>query len=161
MASWVVGLRWSATINRRASEGRVLAGGGGDEMSKPIICLDFDGVIHSYSSGWQGARTIPDPPVAGAIEFMLHALHKYDVVIHSSRARYWGGISAMRRWLKSHAGSLWYDTPAGPGLEDVRFTRWKPPAVVTIDDRAIRFDGFFPQPDYAASLQPWNKASKI
>jgi hypothetical protein len=133
----------------------------GEQMSKPIICLDFDGVIHSYTSGWQGARNIPDPPVAGAIEFMLHALHKYDVVIHSSRARYWGGISAMRKWLKAHAGSLWYDTPVGPGLEDVRFTRWKPPAIVTIDDRAIRFYGKFPTPQEAAALIPWNKATKI
>jgi len=30
-------------------------------MSKPILCLDFDGVIHSYSSGWKGADVIPDP----------------------------------------------------------------------------------------------------
>jgi hypothetical protein len=130
-------------------------------MSKPIICLDFDGVIHSYTSGWQGARTIPDPPVEGAIEFMDRALTLgYDVVIHSSRARYWGGIRAMRQWLKQVSGMLWYDT-FQVGLENVRFVRWKPPAVVTIDDRAIRFDGKFPDPREAAMLQPWNKASKV
>lgn len=129
---------------------------------KPIICLDFDGVVHSYASGWKGARNIPDAPVDGALMFMLRALHEgYDVVIHSSRGRYWGGISAMRRWLKGHAGALWYDTPAGVGLEDVRFTRWKPPALVTIDDRAIRFDGTFPEPKTAATMKPWNKAEKI
>lgn len=135
---------------------------------KPIICLDFDGVIHSYTSGWQGARNIPDPPVEGAFEFMLDALARgCDVVIHSSRARYFGGIAAMRRWMRGHAGiHQWYESGAGPGfpymgLESVRFVRWKPPAVVTIDDRAIRFTGKFPTPQEAMALQPWNKASKI
>ena len=34
------------------------------------ILLDFDGVIHSYTSGWKGAGVIPDPPVPGAIDFL-------------------------------------------------------------------------------------------
>ena len=29
-------------------------------MAKPILCLDFDGVIHRYDSGWKGADVIPD-----------------------------------------------------------------------------------------------------
>lgn len=134
----------------------------GGETMKSIICLDFDGVVHSYESGWKGARNIPDPPVEGAINFMLRALDAgYDVVIHSSRARYFGGISAMKSWLKFHANGSWYEHGFGLGLESVRFTRWKPPALVTIDDRAIRFDGTFPDPKMAASMKPWNKAETI
>lgn len=130
-------------------------------MRKPIVCLDFDGVIHSYTSGWKGPRSIPDPPVDGALEFMAEALRQgYDVVIHSSRARYFLGIYYMRQWLKGVAGMMWYDH-FDIGLESVRFVRWKPPALVTIDDRAIRFDGTFPQPREAANLIPWNKAGKI
>jgi hypothetical protein len=127
-------------------------------MGKPILCLDFDGVVHSYASGWKGARNIPDPPVDGALAFMAEALVAgWDVVIHSSRARYWGGISAMRAWLKEHAGNMFYDSPAGDGLERVRFTRWKPSALITIDDRALTFDGKWPALDNLRRFKPWNK----
>lgn len=127
-------------------------------MAKPILCLDFDGVIHSYSSGWKGARRIPDPPVPGALAFMGQALVEgWDVVVHSSRARYFGGISAMRSYLKEHAGNMYYDSPAGNGLERVRFTRWKPSAVVTIDDRALTFTGTFPAIETIKAFKPWNK----
>ena len=127
-------------------------------MGKPILCLDFDGVVHSYSSGWHGARTIPDPPVPGALDFIANALVSgWDVVIHSSRARYWGGISAMRAWLKRHGGNSYYDSPAGDGLERVRFTRWKPSALITIDDRALTFTGKWPPLDELKGFKPWNK----
>jgi hypothetical protein len=124
---------------------------------KPILCLDFDGVIHSYSSGWKGADVIPDPPVDGAIAFMLGALRHFDVVIFSSRSNQPGGIAAMSRWLREHAGGCWYETPDGPGLEDVRFTTDKPSAMVTIDDRALTFDGTWPDFATLLAFQPWNK----
>lgn len=128
-------------------------------MGKPILCLDFDGVVHSYKSGWKGARNIPDPPVEGVFAFIAEALVAgWDVVIHSSRARYWGGISAMKGWLKFHAGNMWYDSPAGSGIERVRFTRWKPSALITIDDRALTFTGKWPNLDELRKFKPWNKA---
>ena len=128
-------------------------------MRKPILCLDFDGVIHSYTSGWKGARNIPDPPVDGALDFIIDAmLEGFDVVIHSSRARYFGGISAMRNWLRKHAGNQW-DT-MGPSFCDVRFARWKPPAVVTLDDRGITFTGRWPSLESLKAFKPWNKAGR-
>ena len=133
-------------------------------MNKPILCLDFDGVIHSYASGWKGARNIPDPPVDGALEFIIKALDAdYDVVIHSSRARYFGGIWAMRRWLRKHGTAhkddLWDRDQWGmTSLRDARFVRMKPPALVTIDDRGYRFDGTWPDPKAVMKLKPWNKS---
>ncbi len=126
-------------------------------MSKPILCLDFDGVIHSYSSGWKGADVIPDPPVAGAIAFMLAALHHFQVVIFSSRSHQAGGQTAMKKWLRENAGQTWYESPAGPGIEDVQFVNEKPPALVTIDDRALTFDGTWPSIEELKAFQPWNK----
>lgn len=127
-------------------------------MGKPILCLDFDGVIHSYSSGWKGARNIPDDPVPGAVEFMHEALMDgWDVVVHSSRARHFGGVRAMRNWLRRHAGNVWYEVMGFPGLEDVRFARWKPSALVTLDDRGITFTGQFPDVKALRSFRPWNK----
>ncbi len=124
---------------------------------KPILCLDFDGVIHSYSSGWQGADIIPDPPVEGAIGFMLAALNHFDVVIFSSRSNQRGGLSAMQRWLRQHGDGAWWESPAGPGLEDVRFVTEKPSAMVTLDDRAITFTGTWPDIEALQNFKPWNK----
>lgn len=131
-------------------------------MNKPILCLDFDGVVHSYQSGWKGARNIPDPPVAGALDFMLAALEDgWDVVIHSSRARYCGGIRAMRRWLYRHAyeAGIWYEKGLGmsEGLEFVRFVHWKPSALISIDDRALTFKGEWPKLESLKEFRPWNK----
>ena len=126
-------------------------------MRKPILCLDFDGVVHSYASGWKGADVVPDPPVEGAIAFMLGALHHFEVVIFSSRSNQPGGISAMKAWLREHAGQCWHETPAGPGIEDVSFVTEKPPALVTIDDRAITFTGTWPAIETLKGFKPWNK----
>ena len=124
---------------------------------KPILCLDFDGVIHSYSSGWKGADVIPDPPVDGAIAFMLTAMGYFTVVIFSSRSNQPGGLKAMREWLRQHAGSTWYESPAGPGLETITFVTEKPAAFITIDDRAMCFMGVWPEMEALRNFKPWNK----
>jgi len=129
-------------------------------MKKPILCLDFDGVIHSYTSGWKGARNIPDDPMPGALDFISGAMEAgWDVVIHSSRARHWGGISAMRSWLRKHAGNQW-DT-MGPSFCDVKFARWKPPAVLTIDDRAMRFSGVWPSIAAIKMFRPYKHDMRL
>ncbi len=127
---------------------------------KPILCLDFDGVVHSYVSGWKGADVIPDPPVEGAIAFMLGALRHFDVTIYSSRSGQPGGLDAMKKWLREHASAAWYESPDGPGLESIRFPTSKPAAFVSIDDRALTFDGTWPNIQKLRGFQPWNKRTK-
>lgn len=135
---------------------------------KPILCLDFDGVIHSYSSGWQDADIIPDPPVPGSIQFMIEAVNYFDVHILSSRSHQEGGVAAMQQWLiKSFASAMNCDMSdeamrihvARFCMETIKWPKEKPPASVTIDDRALTFTGNwhnFPMRTLL-EFQPWNK----
>lgn len=124
---------------------------------KPTLALDFDGVVHSYITPWKGATVIPDPPVEGAIAFMLAALTTFDVCIYSTRSNELGGIAAMKSYLHHHAGQAWYESPDGPGLESVKFPTQKPPAWVSIDDRALTFTGVWPTIEDILAFKPWNK----
>ena len=120
-------------------------------MSKRILCVDFDGVIHGYTSGWKGPDVIPDPPVPGAINWLDEMLHLgWDVQIYSSRSRQGGGIAAMKSWLIAHA-------ERGFDPERLGWPTQKPAAYLTIDDRAICFQGSFPSTEELEAFTPWNK----
>lgn len=122
------------------------------------IAVDFDGVLHSYSTPWKATHIIPDPPVNGAIEWLWGVLQKMDVVIFSTRCRSWRGRHAIRKWLKMYSGGLYYEDPLGGiGLEDVQLSYEKPPALVYLDDRAWRFEGEFPTVEQIHRAIPWNK----
>jgi hypothetical protein len=128
-------------------------------VSKPILCVDFDGVVHSYTSGWKGASNIPDPPVPGAMAWLLKASQHFSVVIYSSRSKDPEAIAAMRMWLTYHARAALSETEAEALLDAVTFASEKPSAFLTIDDRAICFDGNWDALDPAALLKfkPWNQ----
>ncbi len=126
------------------------------EKRKPILCLDFDGVVHSYSSGWKGPDIIPDPPVPGAFKFIRQASNHFDVQVFSSRSGYAGAITAMKKWFHSHDPFAVSDTPI---IDLIHFPREKPPAQVSIDDRAMLFTGTWPNPAMLLEFKPWNKLS--
>ena len=114
------------------------------------ICVDFDGVIHSYMTPWEAADIIPDAPVKGAIEWLEYMiLHEdYIVSIYSSRSRQGGGINAMEDWLVKHFSH--------PDLVNhINFPNAKPPAHMYIDDRAFCFRGTFPSIQEIDSFKPW------
>ena len=115
-------------------------------MNKTVV-FDFDGVIHSYTSGWQGIGVIPDPPVPGIKEAIAEIRSAgYEVVVVSSRCANHDGRVAIEEWLNHY------------GIEVDSICDVKPPAVVYIDDRAICFDGkpesLLPQ---IQSFKPWNR----
>jgi hypothetical protein len=161
-------LACSRTFDRKRGEMSNLPNG------KPILCLDFDGVIHSYTSGWKGPRSIPDEAVPGAIEFISNCLGHFQVCIYSSRSRYLFGRRAMRKWLfdklldyifDKYPQSLdapFIDESSGYGaaksmLYEIKFPIKKPAAFLQIDDRAICFNGTFPNLDEIKAFKPWNK----
>ena len=134
-------------------------------MSKPILCLDFDGVCHSYVSGWKGASVIPDPPVDGLFDFLMQAKEYFDIQIFSSRSNQPGGIAAMRDWFGKHYSAYVFET--WPELKEkysaffcpewLSFPTEKPAAFLTIDDRAITFTGEWPAVDTLRNFKPWYK----
>lgn len=128
-------------------------------MGKPILCLDFDGVLHSYTSGWKGASVVPDPPVPGAIAFLREAVKHFEVHIFSSRSNQDGGVYAMRDWLGKH---IIADEPDiimqdPPWFAAIKWPLEKPAAMITLDDRAITFTGTWPSMDELLTFRPWNK----
>lgn len=125
-------------------------------VNGPTLCLDFDGVLHSYTSGWQGVDVVADPPVAGAMQFLRAAVQEFQVCIVSSRSKESAGIAAMQDWLKVN---LWQEVPddAQAVWDALSWPREKPPAHVTLDDRAITFDGTWPSLETIRDFKPWNR----
>lgn len=125
-------------------------------MSKPILCLDFDGVLHSYTSGWKGAACIPDPPVPGAMAFLVEAVERFQVAVFSSRSSQQFGVQAMWDWLRDRlAEHLNCRMAAADLVKRIDFPLSKPAAFVTLDDRAINFAGTFPPIESLKAFRPW------
>ncbi len=99
-------------------------------MEKKTVAFDFDGVIHSYVSGWKGTTNIPDPPVPGIKEAIdeLRA-DGYHVVVFSTRCQQPAGAFAIETYLSEN------------GIEVDEIVAEKPIAICYIDDRAICFNG--------------------
>lgn len=106
-------------------------------MTQKTIAVDFDGVIHRYSKGWQDG-SIYDSPVEGSEKQLKKLVDKgYKVVIFTTRVNPEMGDNVeverekMRKWLSSNGFK-----------ENVHYheiTALKPKASFYIDDRAIRF----------------------
>jgi len=146
--------------------------GGGN--TKPILCLDFDGVIHSYERGWQGGE-IYGSTLPGFWEWCEKAVKRFQLWIYSSRSKDPNGTLSMELWLRQQAPQNWQctdrPTTGGPILRflDAQraeviwfvFAHEKPSAFLTIDDRAIQFKGHWDseelEPELLRQFTPWNK----
>jgi hypothetical protein len=116
---------------------------------KPILCVDFDGVIHSYERGWADG-SIYGSVTEGFWPWLAKADKHFNIVIYSSRSATPEGIAAMAAFLAREA-------PPGYAVPSVEFADKKPPAFVTIDDRCVRFDGSWEEldPIVLRGFKPW------
>lgn len=94
---------------------------------KPTICVDFDGVLHSYELGWQDGR-IYGTPIEGSEAALELLARTYRVVVFTAR----DDLEAVNRWLVKYGLAGWI----------YHVTNRKSGAVAYIDDRAIRFESW-------------------
>lgn len=124
-------------------------------MGKPILCLDFDGVIHSYERGWQGG-SIYGTLTPGFAEWAGRAAQHFRLAVYSSRSCTPQGLADMQAWLEEQ----WPDMP----MPEFEFFHTKPPAFLTIDDRAVTFEGNWGdvglRPDVLLAFEPWTAQRK-
>lgn len=121
--------------------------------------VDFDGVIHAYSKGWQDG-TIYDRPMEGAVEALKRMLEEGSVFIFTSREP-----EQIMPWLQNLGFDVTIDERCGECLAlpatigrkicevckgsgqilfwnlrgQILVTNRKLPAFAYIDDRGIRF----------------------
>lgn len=110
------------------------------------IAVDFDGVIHAYSRGWQDG-TIYDQPIRDALVALETLMARDAVFIHTTR-----NPRQVARWIERESG---HDIDCTTRLPRTWYGRRKPfwnttglllvtdrklAATVYIDDRAHRFE---------------------
>lgn len=126
------------------------------------VAIDFDGVVHAYSKGWQDG-SIYDEPVPGAFDAIASLMEQgYSVFIFSTRSP-----RQIKKWIKKQIFESEYQHDGMGGDPDdyiypiysydvqvipfwtkfwnkknvLGVTRRKLAAQVYIDDRAYRFNG--------------------
>jgi hypothetical protein len=120
------------------------------------IAIDFDGVVHAYSRGWQGGA-LYDPPVPGAIEALQRLIKTEPTFIFTARE----DLRAVATWLSDHGVPTVVDGVLNQphfwnGRGEVLVTNRKLPARVYVDDRALLFTGNWVDTLARIETQPLN-----
>jgi hypothetical protein len=102
------------------------------------VGVDLDGVVHGYRKGWQGGA-LYDDPVPGAVDALHELMDANPVFIFTSRL----DLRAVAIWLRVHGLSAQPETDPDREFWNTKgtllVTNRKLPAVLYVDDRAVRF----------------------
>lgn len=110
------------------------------------VVVDFDGVLHKFTTRWVRPSEVSDGPVEGALEAVQSYLDAgFEVIVVSSRATQSDGKLAIENWLFEH------------GFPVLKVTHEKPGAVIYIDDRGYHFTGSWPTAEFIRNFKPWNR----
>ncbi len=103
-------------------------------MKQKTICIDFDGVIHDYSKGWQG-EDVFSYMIANA-DTGTSTLKKngWTIIIFTTREK----TKKLEKWL--HDNNISYDY-INENPKQPEHTSGKIIADVYLDDRGICFNG--------------------
>lgn len=95
-------------------------------VRRQTVAIDFDGVIHAYSRGWQPDGSIYDEPVEGAFPGIAQLMEEYNVFIFSSRnpeqIQDWlilKGFSKPIEVIQKEEG--FWNTPGVLGITKIKF----------------------------------------
>lgn len=117
-------------------------------FNRPTLCVDFDGVIHWYREGWKDINNIYDVPVPGSLRFIKESQKYFNVMVLSSRGAHDEGVNGILNWMRQF------------GYPELPITHEKPPTFLSIDDRALCFQGDFWDPKELRNFRPWNVKPK-
>lgn len=123
-----------------------------NESEKPILSVQFDGVLHDYEGKlWRMAtRVVLGPPVPGSFTFLEKALDFFTVCVIGERNNDPLARRALWRWFKRHGWPIEHRRPA-----KLLFPVVMPESFLVIHDRCFRFEGKFPEPDLLTRFTSW------
>jgi len=119
-----------------------------------VIAVDFDGVIHGYSNGWQDGLPY-DKPVEGAKESLFKLIEQgYHVMIYTTRCNH-DLLDTDRDRAQDVEDYL---NRYGIPFSEIYTGNGKPKFMVTIDDRAISFKGNWSEVlEQVHNFKTWNR----
>jgi len=107
----------------------------GFDSDENNLCIDFDGVIHTYDRGWHDGTCYGDP-IQGSLEAIIELSKKYRIVIFTAKAK------PSRPLVNGKTGTeLVWEWLTQYGIADciAEVTAEKPRGFLYIDDNGYRF----------------------